>query len=151
MTANPPSDADAPNHLNMVVLSGRVESQPTLSEFDSMPPQLQVRLEIVLQPGYAPMTQPVIFMDPPTELVEEAMDAVGKWAYFTGRVMSAIVDDRWETHVMGSEIRFMEAPIDGRIADRRVDVAASTWDRGMSGRGAPMSRIPGTDPGRAGV
>jgi hypothetical protein len=110
MAANPPSAADAPNHLNMVVLSGRMESLPTLRESDAMPPQLQIRLEIVLQSGYPPMTQPVIFMDPPTELVEEAMDAVGKRAYFTGRVMSAIVDDRWETHVMGSEIRFMESP-----------------------------------------
>ena len=110
MTANPPTDTEGPNHLNMVVLSGRVESRPTLHEFDAMPPQLQVNLEIVLQSGHAPMTQPVIFMDPPAELIEDAMDAVGKWAYFTGRVMSAIVDDKWETHVMGSEIRFMDAP-----------------------------------------
>jgi hypothetical protein len=110
MTANPLSEADTPNHLNMVVLSGIVESRPTLRDFDSMPPQLQINLEIVLQPGYPPMTQPVIFMDPPTELVEQAMDAAGKWAYFAGRVMSAIVDDRWETHVMGSEIRFMKFP-----------------------------------------
>ena len=110
MTANPPTESEGPNNLNMVALSGRVESRPTLHEFDSMPPQLQINLEIVLQPGHAPMTQPVIFMDPPAELIEEAMDGVRKWAYFTGRVMSAIVDDRWETHVMGSEIRFMEFP-----------------------------------------
>jgi hypothetical protein len=110
MTANPPTDADAPNHLNMVALSGPVESRPTLHESESMPLQLQINLAIVLSPGHAAMTQPVIFMDPPTELVEEAMDAVGKWAYFAGRVMSAIVDDHWETHVMGSEIRFMEFP-----------------------------------------
>ena len=110
MTANPPTETEGPNNLNMVVLSGRVEALPTLHKFDSMPPQLPINLEIVLQSGHAPMTQPVIFMDPAAELIEEAMDAVGKWAYFTGRVMSAIVDERWETHVMGSEIRFMESP-----------------------------------------
>ena len=110
MTANPPTDTEGPNHLNMVALSGRVESRPTLREFGSMPPQLQINLEMVLSPGHAAMTQPVIFMDPPTELVEESMNAEGKWAYFAGRVMSAIVDDHWETHVMGSEIRFMEFP-----------------------------------------
>jgi hypothetical protein len=117
MTAKPPNEAEAPNHLNTVVLSGRVESRPTLHEFDSMPPQLQINLEIVLQSGYAPMTQPVIFMDPPAELVEEAMDAEGRWAYFTGRVMSAVVDDHWETHVMGSEIRFMDFPNMGEVPD----------------------------------
>ena len=110
MTANPPTDTEGPNNLNMVALSGRVESRPTLRVFGSMPPQLQINLEMVLSPGHAAMTQPVIFMDPPTELVEESMNAEGKWAYFAGRVMSAIVDDHWETHVMGSEIRFMEFP-----------------------------------------
>jgi hypothetical protein len=61
----------------------------------------------VSETGYTPMTQPVIFMDPPDELVEEAMGATDKWAYFTDRVMSA-AEEYWEPYVMGSEIRPME-------------------------------------------
>jgi hypothetical protein len=67
-----------------------------------------INLEIVSETGYTPMTQPVIFMDPPDELVEEAMGATDKWAYFTDRVMSAAAEEYWETYVMGSEIRPME-------------------------------------------
>jgi hypothetical protein len=116
MTGNDQIVSGGPNYLNQVVLSGRVESLPTLREFDSMPPQLQIHLEIVMKPGMPPLTQPVVFMDPDPEMVEAAMGAMGTWAYFAGVVASAVIDGQWETHVIGSEIRFIEPPSNGRAA-----------------------------------
>ena len=99
---------ERPPYLNTLTLHGQISSRPVVTQDEGYPLQLQMRIDIWMRSGRKPMTQPIIFLDPTADLIDSAMEATGNWAYATGRVASAVIDGKWETHVLGSEIEFSD-------------------------------------------